>query len=112
VGAEPGKRTGIRSVPLEMCETSAGRPQPANELMKALAGAFTGPPIRQKARDDHFQGEGERPIRIGYVWNARCGRPVYRLILTNARFRQASRPRLAPRRRTGRCKVGDCRKSN
>jgi hypothetical protein len=77
---------GLRAVPLDsISHIRLANAKLDAELRQALATLATSHSVDKKTVTVHFMGEGERPVRIGYVRETPVWKTSYRLVLENDR---------------------------
>jgi len=82
---------GIKSIPIETIRGIALTNEKLNsELNKALALLVESRDTDSKAVQINFVGEGERPVRIGYISEAPVWKTSYRLVLTDEKKEEAT----------------------
>jgi hypothetical protein len=75
---------GLRSVPLDQVGTiKIANAQLDKEFRQALAVLALGHDADKKSVTLHFNGQGPRPVRVGYIQNMPIWKTSYRLVLTD-----------------------------
>ncbi len=82
---------GIKSIPIETIRGIALTDEKLNsELNKALALMVESRDTDSKAVQINFVGDGERPVRIGYITEAPVWKTSYRLVLSDEKKEEAT----------------------